>query len=207
MRPMSKDTSTPVDPGTRAFLAVRELATEARAIDGDLAGVAEFVANLAIGALQGLRIGAPLVDVREIAALRKACEVARGHTARVWRKEIEHAGTSLKGTKDPDRRYAIAVGAIVRLAATSVDPKDHDALSALAWPDRFEATADLLATCTSEPSKKGKQAGAAAARQWESIAVELLIRAGIQKPGSTKAKDDAKRKELRQKFQYWAEKT
>jgi hypothetical protein len=203
-----------VDAGTRAFLAVRELAEEVRTRDGELTHVAETVAYLAIGALQGLRVGEQLLDDRQIAALRKACEIAQGTKARVCQDAIEHAGRVLASAAVRERRYAATVRAIAIIASLSVDPNDHAGLMQLAWPERWEATAELLATCSpprlvedgrarvrkSEPSKKGKRA----AKQWESIAVELLVRAGILKVTPTNEK--AKRKEHRQKFTYWAEK-
>jgi hypothetical protein len=177
--PPAPITPPSVDPFVMAVTSVRELAKDARGRNPDLAASAQQVADAAIAVLQGLRLGI-VFDEKAIEIVRGASDQLRGNIAALWRGEIKAAARFMKKHSKLPRRD-IAMTAIFSVSEKA-PPEHRERLRGLVHPDQVDATADLLSKCTSGPSKRGKNS----ARQWQAIAVELMIRAGIMPAPLTK---------------------
>lgn len=185
----------PPDLALPVFLGLKALAAEAVIRDKELAAKALHVAEMATAVLQGLRYGVDLVSAKEVAILSEAAQDLRGKIPAKWKRTLESAP---RGRSD----YEVVVSTLLQLDGVLGDGHPHRGkLLALAMPERVQESAALLRTVAvrpkdnlglsrkraSVPSKRGKEAGQGLVRQWESVMVELLIRAGIEPATMTKA--------------------
>jgi hypothetical protein len=187
----------PDDAAIRSIRAIQELAALAIPRDPALARSAERGANTAIALLNCLRLGLD-VPAGAAAMIGEAIRQEAVPQVRLWRGAIVNAGKALQGREGPwgqhpDHYEVVLI--VVSLMTQSFPPTFAERLNlmTLAEADRVEDTAALLQTCVipgpGDPkprSKKGKKPGAAKARQWQAIAVELLIRAGLEPATMTK---------------------